>query len=152
MPGLCAGLYLKDQEILYMSQVYLRFRRETAYDPVDTAADLQDEVTAYVMNEKYMPKKWRYLIGKGIIDKCDELLDNVIAANETWAKGKRNMELRKELWEEAYKNCKQLDRKLTRAMKVVPTVTAKSLNNIADLLYKEEGFLIQKKNHDKEMG
>lgn len=135
-----------------MSQVYLRNRRETVYDPVSLAADLQDEVTKYVMNEKYVPKKWRYLIGQGIIAKCDELADNVIAANEIWAKGNKNMEARKKFWTMAYINCKQLDRKLTRAMCAIPTVTANSLNNIADLLYKEEGLLLTKKNNDKETG
>ena len=135
-----------------MSQVYLKNRKETAYDPVDTAAELQDQVTLYVMNEKYLPKKWRFAIGLKIIDKCDELCNNAIAANEIWAKGAKNMEARKTLWTRAYINSKQLDRMLTRAMRVIPTVTANSLKEIADLLDKEEGLLIRKKNSDMETG
>lgn len=135
-----------------MSQVYLKDRKETVYDVTSTAAELQDAITIYVMNEKRVPKKWRYMIGREIIKKCDELVDNVIEANETWAKGEENMAHRREYWGKALRNCKQLDRKLTRAKNVIPTVTPDSLKQIIELLWKEEGLLIHKKKNDKETG
>lgn len=135
-----------------MSQVYLKDRKETAYDPVDCAADLQDILTRYVMNEKYMPKKWRFVVGIKLIEKVDELTDYVIAANETWAKGKTNMELRHKYWRAAYIACKQLDRKLQRAKTNIDTVTPDSLKTVIELLAKEEGLLIHKIRSDKDMG
>ena len=69
-----------------MSGVHERDRGETGFAPVDYAASLQDSVTTYVMNEKYVPKKWRYVLGIDAIRKADEIYDSVSYANKIWLK------------------------------------------------------------------
>ena len=64
-----------------MSNVYTRNRKKTPFDVLANAEKLQDLVTLYVMNERYVPKKWRFMIGQDLIKKIDELNDNIIAAN-----------------------------------------------------------------------
>lgn len=64
-----------------MSNVFLRKRADTELTFMTTARQLQNELTKYVMREKVMPKKWRYMIGRTLIAKVDEMVDNIIAAN-----------------------------------------------------------------------
>lgn len=68
-----------------MSNVYTRNRKKTPSDVLANAEKLQDLVTLYVMNERYVPKKWRFMIGQDLIKKIDELNDNIIAANSIYA-------------------------------------------------------------------
>lgn len=44
-----------------MSNVYTRNRKKTPFDVLANAEKLQDLVTLYVMNERYVPKKWRFM-------------------------------------------------------------------------------------------
>lgn len=119
-----------------MSGVYARNRKETFFEPVDNAASLQDAVTQYVMNEKRVPKKWRFVIGIDLIRKTDEIMDLAISANETWM-GEATIEKRRDLWRECFKACKQLDRKLSRLINCVPSATPTSMKEILELLDKE---------------
>lgn len=49
-----------------MSNVYTRNRKKTPFDVLANAEKLQDLVTLYVMNERYVPKKWRFMIGQDL--------------------------------------------------------------------------------------
>ena len=73
-----------------MSSVYDRNRSHTGFTPIDNAADLMDEVTRYVIKEKYVSKKLRYLLGDDLIRKADEIYDNVTFANEIYASKEKN--------------------------------------------------------------
>lgn len=44
--------------------VYKRNRKETATQYVVTAQALQRAIVQYVMNEKYVPKKWRFVLAQ----------------------------------------------------------------------------------------
>lgn len=99
-----------------MSSVYDRNRSHTGFTPIDNAADLMDEVTRYVIKEKYVSKKLRYLLGDDLIRKADEIYDNVTFANEIYA-SKENIRRRRAYWNRAVACCKQLDRKLQRLRK-----------------------------------
>nr|DAT43491.1 MAG TPA: hypothetical protein [Caudoviricetes sp.] len=78
-----------------MSGAYAKDRKPTTFDPIITAAKLQDAVTIYVMNEKHVPKRWRLIVGVDLIQKADELNDNVIAANAIYATDETKLERRK---------------------------------------------------------
>ena len=132
-----------------MSGVYARNRNNTPFDPVDFAAALQDAITAYVMNEKRVPKRWRPTLGADLLRKTDELVDNVIAANETWAKDEKMLAVRMEYWRRAATNCKQIDRKLRRLQVAIPSATPDSMEEILKLLTDDEDAVLERKRHDK---
>lgn len=67
-----------------MSNVYTRNRKKTPFDVLANAEKLQDLVTLYVMNERYVPKKWRFMIGQDLIKKIDELNDNNNGNSNNW--------------------------------------------------------------------
>ena len=111
-----------------MSGVYARNRKQTHFDPVDTAAALQDEITRYIMNEKRIPKRWRQVVGLPLVQMADLISDLAIDANETWP-DEKHIEERRELWRKTIKACKKLDRKLARAQNTVPSATAGSMSH-----------------------
>lgn len=135
-PPLCGG----DEE-QKMSNVFLRKRADTELTFMTTGRQLQNELTKYVMREKVMPKKWRYMIGRTLIAKVDEMMDNIVAANSIYVLTERDLEVRKEFQAKAIYNCFQIQSKLLRMIDCVDTVTVKSLTPAIKLLNKEVATL-----------
>lgn len=120
-----------------MSSVYAGDRRHTPYDPVDYGADLQDELSKFLADEKYVPKKWRLILGASTLAKADELMDNIIFMNST-PKGSK---IRTERTSMAIINCVQLDRMLSRLINTIPTASGGSMKKIIKDLTKVESGL-----------
>lgn len=131
-----------------MSSVYARERSHTNFTPIDNAADLMDEVAAYVIQEKYVTKKLRYLIGEDLIRKTDEIYDNATYANEIHA-SKENMKRRRIYWIRAMACCKQLDRKLQRLRNISPEATAESMKEILKLLNGEKRAIAERLERER---
>ena len=132
-----------------MSNVYTRNRKKTPFDVLANAEKLQDLVTLYVMNERYVPKKWRFMIGQDLIKKIDELNDNIIAANSIYAMNDQDLANRKAYAQKAIANGYQLQRKLSRLIRCVPSATAASLEEITSLLSQEIDDLKGWRKNDK---
>ena len=130
-----------------MSNVYTRNRKKTPFDVLANAEKLQDLVTLYVMNERYVPKKWRFMIGQDLIKKIDELNDNIIAANSIYAMNDQDLASRKAYAQKAIANGYQLQRKLSRLIRCVPS--AASLEEITNLLSQEIDDLKGWRKNDK---
>ena len=135
-----------------MSNVYVRNRKKTKFDVVTNAEKLQDDITLYVMNERFVPKKWRYMIGEDLIAKIDELNDNAIAANSIYATKEKDLETRKTYQQRVIINGYQLQRKLTRLIRCVPSATASSLEDIIALLEEEIKDIKGWRKNDKIVG
>lgn len=131
-----------------MSSVYDRNRSHTGFTPIDNAADLMDEVTRYVIKEKYVSKKLRYLLGDDLIRKADEIYDNVTFANEIYA-SKENIRRRRAYWNRAVACCKQLDRKLQRLRNINPEATADSMKDILKLLSGEKKAIAERLERER---
>ena len=112
-----------------MSGVHENDRGVTGFAPVDYAAMLQDEITRYVMNENRCPKKWRYVLGVDLIRKADEIFDSVSYANKIWLKPE-TVKARKKYWVRASAQLEQLDRRLNRMKKLIPTATPDSMKEV----------------------
>ena len=132
-----------------MSNVYTRNRKKTPFDVLANAEKLQDLATLYVMNERYVPKKWRFMIGQDLIKKIDELNDNIIAANSIYAMNEQDLASRKAYAQKAITNGYQLQRKLSRLIRCVPSATAASLEEITSLLSQEIDDLKGWRKNDK---
>ena len=132
-----------------MSNVYKRFRGETEIQFIMTALDLQVEITKYVINRKHIPKAARLIVGLPLVEKIDEMVDNITFANWIYPKTQAELELRKEYQQKAIINCYQLQNKIIKAERCIDTVNIKSLEKIIDLLCKELPLLKAWKNSDK---
>lgn len=60
---------------------YARQRKETEFDLLDIAIDLKRRVARYIMNEKYVPKRWRYIEGLPTLEYARAIRDNISDAN-----------------------------------------------------------------------
>ena len=122
-----------------MSGVYARNRKGTPFDPIDTGSKLQDKLASFIGNEKYVPKKWRFILGTRILDKVDEMMDLSIEANSiNTTKHPELKDNRKKLWHEARTKCTQLDRQIARLINVCPQSDAGDMTEIITLLDDED--------------
>lgn len=131
-----------------MSNVYKRFRGETETQFIINALELQSELTKYCTKEKFIPKKYRLLIGVPIINKVDELVDNITFANSIFPTNETETEQRKEYQVKAIANCFQLQNYIVKLEKTVDSVTISSLDKIIDLLCVELNLLKAWKKSD----
>ena len=135
-----------------MSDVFKRLRGTTGTQFEITALDLQTEITKYCVNEKYVPKKWRLLIGVPLINKVDELVDNISFANSiyvTKTSPESDFNLRRNYQIKAIANCYQLQNLIIKLENTVDKVTIKSLDKIIDLLCVERNLLLAWKKSTK---
>lgn len=120
-----------------MSGVFKRNRTETKIQFYVNALDLQKELTEFVMREKVLPKKWRYAIGYPLIEKVDELVDNITYANSIFPTDEQELKKRKYYQTMAIANCYQVQNKIIRMEKCVSTVKIEMLGKTMELLEHE---------------
>lgn len=135
-----------------MSDVFKRLRGTTGTQFEITALELQTELTKYCVNEKYVPKKWRLLIGIPLVNKIDELVDNISFANSIYVtkdSPESDFILRKQYQTRAIANCYQLQNLIIKLENTVEKATIKSLDKIIDLLCIERNLLIAWKKSTK---
>lgn len=133
-----------------MSSVLRRFRKETELQFLVNAQELQVKLTKFLMSEKNLPKKYRLLIAQGMINKVDELLDNLNFANTLFPTTKQEFLLRQEYQIKAICNCWQLHNKIVRMILCVENIKLEKLEEIADLLESSERLIKKWKKTDKE--
>ena len=131
-----------------MSNVYKRLRGETDTQFIINALDLQALLTHYCAKEKFVPKKYRLLIGVPIINKVDELVDNITFANSIYPTNESELQQRKEYQVKAIANCFQLQNYIVKLEKTIDSVTITSLEKIIDLLCSELNLLKAWKKSD----
>ncbi len=133
-----------------MSSVHKRLRKETELQFMQTAWGLQFELTRFVMREKNLPKKWRLVLGCPMVEKVDELVDNLTYANCIYPINISDVELREKYQQRAVANCWQLHNKLVRMIECVETVKIENMENIINLLSDAENLIKKWKKSDRE--
>lgn len=131
-----------------MSNVYKRLRGETETQFIMNALELQTQLTKYCVKEKFVPKKYRLLIGVPIINKVDELVDNITFANSIYPTNELEFQQRKEYQIKAIANCFQLQNYIVKLEKTIDSVTISSLESIIELLCVELNLLKAWKKSD----
>ena len=117
--------------------VYKRNRKETATQYVVTAQALQVSVIKYMMTEKYVPKKWRYMLAHGAMRISSDILDNVIGSYKTYPNTEDRLAERRRYLDRANVGCYQLQSRLLCMARTIETVTAENLGSITSLLLDE---------------
>ena len=64
------------------SNTYRKDRNETEFDTLDKAKNLKRRIAKYVMNEKKVPKRWRYVEGVKAVDYAVKIRDCISRAND----------------------------------------------------------------------
>lgn len=128
---------------------FARNREETQFDTLDLAQELKHKVSKYVMNEKRVPTRWRYMNGKPAIDYARHIRDLVSMANEIQL-NKENIEKRNELQKQAVAYCNILQLQLTDIIAECEGATHENMREITDTLDKRIGKIVNwNKSDDK---
>lgn len=133
--------------------VYKRNRQETSTQYIVTARELQVAVIRYVMNEKRVPKHWRYILVKDVVHCVSELVNNVIAACKTFPNTSEKLAERRHYLDSAMVCCYQLQNyfQLMISLKIGET-SVDSLRNISGLLLSEIELLVKTAKNSKIIG
>lgn len=125
---------------------YRRNRTETKFDTLTLAHELKHKVTMYVMNEQYVPKKWRYFNGKPAVDYARNIRDCVSLANDIWLDDKvsddEKTKKRSELQAKALSYCNILQLQLMDICAECSGATEENMSNLVDTLSNLIGKII----------
>lgn len=124
-----------------MSGVHHKDRQDTALTFVVLGQEIQAEVTKIVMSEKSMPKKYRNIVGVNLINKADEMMDNIIMANSIYASDVDKLAERNHYQDMAIINCYQIQSRLLRIASCVSAFKVGRLRVISELLERETAVL-----------
>lgn len=119
------------------SQNYRRLRKETQFDTLDLACKLKHLVAVYAMNEKRVPKRWRYMIGKPAIDYAGTIRDCISAANDIRIDGNpapEDLKERARLQKRALSYCNILQLQMMDIAQECEGATAESMKEITETL------------------
>ena len=114
-----------------MSNVLARNRKLTKYDFYNTAIDIRTELTKFCMNEKNIPKRWRFIHAIPIIESANELVELVVASHVIYPSTVATAEKRKELQLDAIATVEVLYQKLQFALEILEFDLNK-LNDVVD--------------------
>lgn len=125
---------------------YRRNRGETKFDTLTLANQLKHKVTVYVMNDNYVPKKWRYFNGKPAVDYARTIRDYVSLANDIWLDDKipdeKKLEKRAELQAKALSYCNILQLQLIDICEECSGATEENMRDVTDTLSNVIGKII----------
>ncbi|MBP3781772.1 MAG: hypothetical protein J6I68_00830 [Butyrivibrio sp.] len=128
--------------------VLARYRSESPFDTRDHARELEVRIIKLCMNEKYFPKRYRFILTMNIVEDAHKMVDFIEAAN--------NMPFNKEFYKrrltyqrEAYARVEHLFRKFMLAERLGFTLPEGILIEIGDKLQKQEKLIANWIDSDK---
>lgn len=128
--------------------VLARFRSESPFEVRDRARILEVRIIKLCMNEKYFPKRYRFILTTSIIEDAHKLVDYIEAANSlplNEAFYKRRLTYQKE----ALSKVDALFRKFTLAEEIGFSIPEGTLQELGESLSKEEALIKKWVESDK---
>ncbi len=134
-----------------MSNVFRRNRKPTGQEFYDTMVTLTDKLTHFVMNDKNVPKSYRYVYAIPIIGLLHRLRTAITNANTTYPVNERLLEKRKDYWLDAICANEDIFQAIQALLDVLP-IDLDKLDEIGELLRKESALLRGLRKNAKILG
>lgn len=128
--------------------VLARFRTESPFEVRDRARTLEAKIIRLCMNEKYFPKRYRFILTTSIIEDAHKLVDYIEAANSfplTEIFHKRRLIYQKE----TLTKIDNIFRKLMLAEELGFSIPEGTLKELGESLSKEEALIKRWMESDK---
>lgn len=128
--------------------VLARFRTESPFEVRDRARTLEVKIIRLCMNEKYFPKRYRFILTTSIIEDAHKLVDYIEAANNfplTEIFHKRRLIYQKE----TLTKIDNIFRKLMLAEELGFSIPEGTLKELGESLSKEEALIKRWMESDK---
>jgi hypothetical protein len=123
-----------------MSNVLLRMRSVSELEFWKNGAEIRAALTRYLMSEKHVPKRWRFVFTIPGIDLASKLMDEITAANTIYPTTEAEVEQRRAHQNEAIIACEQIIQHLQWLVDTLP-VTVSSLDSVVEMINKEVALL-----------
>ena len=120
--------------------VLARLRSESPFEVRDNARKLEVKIIRLCMNEKYFPKRYRFILTTNIIEDAHKMVDyieaaNVIPLSDEYVKRRRMYQ------KESIIKIENLFRKLILAEELGFTIPEATLIELGEALNKEESLI-----------
>ena len=123
-----------------MSGVFRRWHEPTGNEFWDNAIELEISLTRFLMNEKFLPKKYRYIYAKPILDTVRRMWVHIVAATSIYPKTPELLkEKRDELKKAIFAN-ETVIQEIQRMVLVLP-IDVNKTDEIGDKLVRESALL-----------
>ena len=123
-----------------MSNVLRRKRSVSELEFYHNAEELRVELTRFVMSEKNVPKKYRFVFAQPVVNMLRLMMNNIIAANTVYPTNEHELEMRRDYQTKAIINCEQLIQELQYMMAILP-IGADQMKSIAERMITETRLL-----------
>ena len=114
--------------------VLARFRKESPFEARDIAREIEVKLIRLCMNEKYIPKRYRFTIAQSLIEATEKMSDCVTVANSL----PRNAPEREKNQRYAYAMCEVIMRKLDLAERLGFSIPEGTMVELIKTLDKEQ--------------
>lgn len=129
--------------------VYRRLREETDFDTLELCNKLKRLTTKYVMNEKRVPKRWRFVFATKLIDYADKIRENVTIANDIKATDIGLLAERYKYQTRAISFCNLYQDELLDMEETLDGVTEENLKEIVDIFDSLLGHILNWRKKDR---
>lgn len=129
--------------------VYRRLREETDFDTLELCNKLKRLTTKYVMNEKRVPKRWRFIFATKLIDYADKIRENVTIANDIKATDIGLLAERYKYQTRAISFCNLYQDELLDMEETLDGVTEENLKEIVDIFDSLLGHILNWRKKDR---
>lgn len=114
-----------------------------------TAVDIQDKLIEFCMNEKNIPKKYRFVYSLPIIEKAEEMVDNIVAANTIYPKTNEEVIERRRYQTQALADCEKILQKIQSLRRRLGADSG-LLKEIVAMIQNERGYIISWRKSDNQ--
>lgn len=132
-----------------MSNVFSRFHTPTGNEFYDKGIIIERELVRLCMNERIVPKKYRYVYGIPIINHAHRLMDYISAEMTLYPTSEELVERKKNIWQDAIICCEQIIRKIQTMIYDLPTADPYKFENVGKLLIEESKILRECRKNTK---
>lgn len=116
-----------------MSNLYAKDRKVTTLETLNVARNLSITTYKLIMNEKKIPKKHRYFIGKSLFNTTEKVIENIYRANNIFPRTNEDLLKRKEYQECASQECSLFLNFLELYSNVLPELSYKDIEKLSNL-------------------
>lgn len=133
-----------------MSSVLARNRTLSDLEFYKNLCDLRGTLTRFLMNEKNIPKKYRFVFAIPTIELLKELTCNITAANTVYPVNDHELQVRRDLQTMAIANCEQIFQMMEYVVDTLP-IDVNRLKHAIEMIIKEIALLKSWRKSNKTM-
>ena len=134
---------------IVMSNVFKRYHTPTGNEFYDKLVFISTELTRLVMNEKIVPKKYRYVYSIPIINKLNQLRDDIKAEMTLYPTSEKLVEYKKDIWQRAIIHNEQIIELVQTMLIELPSINIDKFENVGNALVEESAILRKCKSNTK---